>query len=417
MKRRYRVGLITLLIVAVVAALLWFGAPLLQHKGYVLIALKGFRYESSLWAFVGLILVLWLLVYLLRRGLRLLVVSGGMLNPWSRLHRLRRVRLAAKQGFLELAEGRWHSALRHLKRAAHHDDQPLPFFLGAAQAAHELQQYEESDALLEQALKQQPEAEVAIALQHAQLQSQRGQAAAAQETLQLMHARHPQQPLVMRQLQQLYWQNSDWSGLLGLLPQLRKANVLGSAQFNELQRQAWLGRLQEVSKATAGDNSASLSALQQVWQSLASAQRQEPALLAAYAEQLRLLGAEAEAEELLRQALKQNYDVALVRLYGLLHGRDSGKQLQSAEAWLKQHPEDPSLLLTLGRLCLHNQLWGKARDYLEASLAFDRHPETCAELAGLMVQQGDLNRSNSLYQEGLRLLDPRLSQPSVAVLT
>ncbi|MDZ4332935.1 MAG: heme biosynthesis protein HemY, partial [Pseudomonas sp.] len=100
-----------------------------------------------------------------------------------------------------------------------------------------------------------------------------------------------------------------------------------------------------------------------------------------------------------------------VRLYGLLHGRDLGKQLQAAEGWLKQHPQDAGLLLTLGRLCLHSQLWGKAKDYLESSLAFQRHPETCAELARLLGQQGELERSNSLYQEGLRLLDARLCTP------
>ena len=134
-------------------------------------------------------------------------------------------------------------------------------------------------------------------------------------------------------------------------------------------------------------------------------------MLAVYAEQLRQLGAEAGAEELLRHFLTQHYDTALVRLYGLLRGRDPGKQLQVAEGWLKQHPQDAGLLLTLGRLCLHGQLWGKAKDYLESSLAFERHPETCAELARLLAQLGELERSNGLYQEGLRLLDARLCAP------
>src|SRR5690606_12985256 len=100
-------------------------------------------------------------------------------------------------------------------------------------------------------------------------------------------------------------------------------------------------------------------------------------------------------------------------LYGLLRGRDPGRQLQVAEGWLKQHSEDPGLLLTLGRLCLHSQLWGKAKDYLESSLTFQRHPETCAELAHLLAQLGELARSNSLYQEGLSLLDSRLCAPAL----
>ncbi|MDP2748034.1 heme biosynthesis HemY N-terminal domain-containing protein [Pseudomonas sp.] len=416
MKRLYWL-LLTLAVVAGVASLVLFGLPLAEHKGYVLIAFQGFRYESSLWAFVALVLVIWLLIYLLRLSVRLLVTSGGLLNPWSRLHSRRRVRLASEQGFLDLAEGRWARALRHLKQAASSSPQPLSYYLGAARAAHQLGHHSDSDDLLEQALNRQPQAELAIALQHAELQLARGQTDAALDTLQAMRSRHPHHHLVLRQLQQLYLQSGDWSALLGLLPDLRKEKALGNAELSELERQAWRGRLLQAARPVDGDAQVALLALQQVWQAMSSAQHQVPELLAVYAEQLRQLGAEAEAEELLRHFLKQHYDTALVRLYGLLHGRDLGKQLQAAEGWLKQHPQDAGLLLTLGRLCLHSQLWGKAKDYLESSLSFQRHPETCAELARLLAQLGELERSNSLYQEGLRLLDARLCTPVLPAAT
>ena len=111
---------------------------------------------------------------------------------------------------------------------------------------------------------------------------------------------------------------------------------------------------------------------------------------------------------MVRGALKRTYDSHLVRLYGLLRGSDPAKQLHTAEGWLKAHPADASLLLTLGRLCLQNSLWGKARDYFESSLKLERNPETCAELARLLAQLGDTARSNQLFQEGLNLLDERL---------
>ena len=85
MKRVYWLVLV-LALVAGAASLLLFGLPLAEHKGYVLIAFQGFRYESSLWAFVVLVLLIWLLLYLLRLSIRLLVTSGRFINPWSRLH-------------------------------------------------------------------------------------------------------------------------------------------------------------------------------------------------------------------------------------------------------------------------------------------------------------------------------------------
>lgn len=410
MKRVY----LLLAVLVVAAGLALLGLAIAEHKGYVLFAYPGFRYESSLWAFLALVAVVWLLAYLLRLALRLMITSGGLVNPWSRLHRRRRVRLAAELGFLDLAEGRWARALRHLRRAAEDEPQPLMYYLGAARAAHHLGQHQDSDGLLEQALNRQPQAELAVALTHAELQLARGQADAALDTLQAMRERHPGHHLVLRQLQQLYLQRGDWSALLGLLPELRKEKALGDAELAELERQAWRGRLMAIGQ-DEGASETALSSLAHAWQQLSSAQRHEPQLLGVYAEQLRRLGAEGEAEALLHAALKRSYDSHLVRLYGLLRGRDPARQLEAAEGWLKQHPEDAGLLLTLGRLCLQNQLWGKAKAYFESSLAFQRHPETCAELARLLAQLGEVEQSNRLFQEGLGLLDQRLCGVPVAV--
>ena len=88
MKRRLLWGLVLL------AGLLGLGYGLWwlisQDPGYVLLAFKGFRYQSSLWAFLALLLVTGLLGWALRRALRLLLLSLGVVNPWSRLHRGRR---------------------------------------------------------------------------------------------------------------------------------------------------------------------------------------------------------------------------------------------------------------------------------------------------------------------------------------
>lgn len=393
-------------VVAIVAATL-LGIAVARHSGYVLIAYDSFRYESSLWATLALLLAVVLVVLMVRFVLGLVFTSGGVVNPWSRRNRSRRTRLAIEQGQLDLAEGRWASAQRHLHRAAEAERQPLLYYLGAARAANELGRTEDSDNLLERALERQPQAELAIALTHAQLQVDRGDTEAALVTLQAMHERHPHNVQVLRQLQRLYQQRGDWSAVIRLLPELRKDKVLSAAELAELERRAWGENLSLAARREQDDQTAQQS-LERAWQQLTSAQRQEPQLVLAYAEQLRQLGAESEAEKVLRTALQREYESHLARLYGLVRGGDPARQLQTAEGWLKQHPGDPSLLLTLGRLSLQNRLWGKARDYFEDSLRRQRNPEACAELARLLAGLGDTERSNQLFQEGLGLLDERL---------
>ena len=406
-----------LVLLAVGAGIYLLSLAVEADRGYVLFAYKGFRYQSGLWAFLALVIVFVALYYLIKVLLRLLLSSTRLANPWSRLHRNRRARLASEQGMLDLAEGRWARAQRQLTRAAEADSQPLMYYLGAARAANKLGQHEQSDALLERALNKQPQAELAIALTHAELQRSRGDSDAALETLQAMRERHPGHHLVLRQLQRLYLQRQDWSALLGLLPELRKEKALPAAELDELERETWRGRLADAGLAAQGQGETALQPLTQAWQQLSAPLRQEPELIATYVEQLRRLGAQEEAEEVLRSALKRGYDSRLARFYGVLRGADPARQLQTAELWLKQHPNDPALLLTLGRLCLQNQLWGKARDYFETSLRLERHPETCAELARLLAQLGELERSNQLLLESHNLLHqglPSLPQPQGA---
>ncbi len=401
MKRAYVIVFILIVVAACV------GLAISRHTGYVLIAYDTFRYESSLWAALALLIAIALGIGLVRGLIRLLTTSGRVVNPWSRRNRSRRVQVAIEQGQMDLAEGRWASAQRHLHRAAEAERQPLLYYLGAARAANEQGRYEESDNLLERALERQPQAELAIALNHAQLQLDRGDSDGAQATLQAMHDRHPHNPQVLRQLQRLYRQRGEWSELIRLMPELRKDKVLPAQELAELEKRAW-GENLSLAAYRGEEGDAGLPALEKAWQQLTSAQRQEPALILAYAEQLRRHGADVQAEEVLRNAIKRDYNSHLARLYGLVRGSDAGKQLQTAEGWLKQHPDDPGLLLTLGRLSLQSSLWGKARDYLEASLRLQRNPEACAELARLLGQLGETDRSNQLFQEGLGLLDERL---------
>lgn len=404
MKRAY----VVLFVLVVAAALI--GVAISRHAGYVLISYDAFRYESSIWAALALLVAVLFILWLLRMLIALLTTSGGVVNPWSRRNRSRRVQNAIEQGQMDLAEGRWASAQRNLHRAAEAERQPLLYYLGAARAANEQGRYEDSDNLLERALERQPHAELAIALSHAQLQVDRGDLDGALVTLQAMQERHPHNPQVLRQLQRLYRERGEWPELIRLMPELRKDKVLPAQELAELERRAWGENLSLAAYRVSDSDTVGtgLPSLENAWQQLTSAQRQEPALVLAYAEQLRRLGADVQAEEVLRTAIKRDYNTHLARLYGLVRGADPGKQLQTAEGWLKNHTDDAGLLLTLGRLCLQSSLWGKARDYLESSLRLQRNPEACAELARLLAQLGETDRSNQLFQEGLGLLDERL---------
>ncbi|MFZ1831194.1 MAG: hypothetical protein WAU27_00130, partial [Pseudomonadales bacterium] len=57
----------------------------------------------------------------------------------------------------------------------------------------------------------------------------------------------------------------------------------------------------------------------------------------------------------------------------------------------------------LGRLALGNRLWGKAREYLESSLANGAGSEACAELARLYQHLGEHERASAMLQRAVKL--------------
>ena len=85
-------------------------------------------------------------------------------------------------------------------------------------------------------------------------------------------------------------------------------------------------------------------------------------------------------------------------LYGECLGTDALAQIERAEKWLKSRPGDRALLLTLGRLCLHQELWGKAQSYLEASLSAQPSRSAHIALAQLFERIGKAAEANRHYR-------------------
>ncbi len=67
------------------------------------------------------------------------------------------------------------------------------------------------------------------------------------------------------------------------------------------------------------------------------------------------------------------------------------------------HPEDPALLQTLGRLSYRAELWGKAREYLEAAVARQPSAVTQRLLAEAYERLGEPELARRARTQGLEL--------------
>lgn len=384
------------LIIIFVALAVATGMLLRDDPGYVFLGYGPWSVETSLAVFAVFLLLAFTLVYIAIRSLI------GMLRmprryKQARSHRTKqRAARGLTQGLIDLAEGRWERAERLLVRDAPESETALLHYLGAARAAQQQGAHERRDAYLKRAIESNPQADIAVSLTQAELQLSHRQTERALASLSRLRNLAPKHDYVLRLLAKLYLDMEDWQHLLELLPELGRKNLFDEEQLRTMQLATWHGLLKAGEKHT-------LEELQKRWDALPKQAREHEDLLHAYSERLIFFNAEQRAEPLLRAALNRRWSSKLARMYGLLHTEDAAKQLDFAEAWLKNHGRDPMLLLSLGRLCKRRSLWGKARIYLESSLGSSDLAETHLELAELLDSLGEKDSAMKHYQQGLTL--------------
>jgi HemY protein len=347
------------------------------------------------------VVVLLLAFVLLYGSVRLIggaLALPGRLRAWRRSRRTLRARLVTARGLIALAEGHWLKAERDLSRYAERSETPLLNYLGAARAAQMLGDEERRDYHLSMAHRSGAEGELAVGVTQVALQMESSQLEQALATLMHLHAKTPKNVRVLQLLKEVYERLGSWNELLALMPELRKRRALEDDAADMLERRAWETLLRQAREHGQADK------LRELWERIPRHLRQLASMLAGYVQGLLAMGGGDEAESLLQEAVRRQWDAELVRLYGLAEGKNPTQQLATAEDWLKRHQRHPLLLLTLGRLAMRVQLWGKARAYLEASAGMEARAETYRVLGELLERLGEETAARGYYHKGLALV-------------
>ena len=108
--------------------------------------------------------------------------------------------------------------------------------------------------------------------------------------------------------------------------------------------------------------------------------------------------------------MKKGWNEDLIIAYGRIETKEPARQLKRAEQWLRAHAEDGALLLTAARLCMAEELWGKARSYLESSLAMVPRTDAFALYGRLLKQFGEDENAALAFRSGLALVTAAVNE-------
>lgn len=376
---------------------------LLSDPGYVVINFRGYRIEMSVPVLVLAIAALFFSIWAIRK----IIVAPRRIGEAAGRFRSARSGQKMTRGMIAVAEGNLARGEKMLGRSASSSDSPLFNYLQAARAAHLQGKDERRDEWLRLAYKETPEAANAVLLTQAEFQLDRGHNEQALATLRQLDENSKDHGHALALMGRLYFELEDWTALRDLLPRLKK-----HAQVNPEKLNIWTIRVHCESLDIAADG----NAIETAWKGVSKAHKADMSLLEAYYNGLMRVDMHAKAEKQLVAALKSEWRGPLVRLFGLVEGLDASKQLKRAEGWLAKHGEDPDLLLTAARLCLRNELWGKARSYLETVISLRPTPEAYQEYGSLLNQMGDADAAANAYRDGLGMVAAS-PLPAIPLLT
>ena len=396
---------------------LYLGFP--GDPGYLLISFGNYTFETSLFALLIAAGIIYLLV-------RLLIVLVQWINPLQlvsagrRLSARRKARARSNtvEGLLSFARGNWQSSYRLLTRSARDKDATVINYLAAAYAAQETGN-KDWVQLLERAEREYPAFSSTIKSVKAQLLYRSGQLEQCLAVLEQLRKTSVNDTVLLSTLKDVYLQLQDWQPLQDLLPVLEKNKVIDVQELEQLRMRIFMEQLYSVYEKGNSDTQREqvVAELLKRWRKAPSSYREDERVVDHFFMLLFKLGAKEEAAKVIDHALSHSWSRKLIARYGELDFTVSAKQLLVAEGWLKSRPADADLMLSLGRLSMRNQLWGKAREYFEASIKIAPSAPAYGELGRLLKHLGEVEAGEAClenYSDLLGIKLPELPLPAMS---
>ena len=362
------------------------------NNGYVLVVLPPWRAELSLNLAIIIALAIFLLAYAVVRTVIVTVTMPSRVRAFQKQRSERRARATFNEALVNFFEGRFGRAEKAASAALKAGESPALSAVLAARAAHGMRAFATRDKYLARSAGADPEEDAMKFMAQAEMLLDERRYHDALDVLRKLPEKHTAALRLELRAQQMAM---NWERVLALIPQLEKRRVFERPVMAQLRRQAVIESL----KRKAVDD----KSLRDYWDKLSADDRHDARVAATAAQSFIALGGCEDAHRIVEDGLERQWDPALLAIYSECLGTDVRQQLERAETWLQRHPRDAVLLLTLGKLCARQGLWGKARSYLEASLSIEATHSAHLELGRLLEREGKPAEAAAEYQKALEV--------------
>lgn len=369
------------------------------NHGYVLVVLPPWRIELSFNFAVLLAVAASAGLYVAMRAVTIAITMPARVREFRKRRDAARARENFNDALINFFEGRFGRAEKAAAAALKAGESPALSAVLAARAAHGMRAFSARDDYLARAASPDPDENSMRLIAQVEMLLDERRYHDALDVLRQLPEKHTAALRLELRAQQMA---KNWDRVLALIPQLEKRKVFERPVVAQLRRQAIIESL----KHKALD----IKSLREYWDRLPEEEKSESRIAAAATSCFVELGGCDDARRIIEQSVERVWDQGLIALYSECLGSDVRQRLERAEKWLELHRKDAVLLLTLGRLCAHQGLWGKARSYLDASLSIESTHSAHLELARLLEREGRVEQAAAHYQKALDVTLGQLRQ-------
>lgn len=380
------IGFLCLIIASVL------GIMIHQDTGSVVIHWHQWQIESSVWLWVFLIFFLIFLVYIWLKFWYAAKRIPERLRYWKASRRLSQSQKQSERGFCALAEGNWREAEKYLVKGVMQGAPPLMNYMGAARAAYEMGDVEQSEVYFAQASQSSLEADKAVMMTKVQMYIKHGCYDQAFLILEHLHERFPKHKGIVAMLAKWYEHQEDYLALAPLLPSVKKMGVFEKKHLAALEDKTMASQMMALT------SSSSIDELYRFWDNLPNAKKEDESYVCLYLEGLEKLGSYDQMRLVVKKHVKKSKSFHLLTYFKPSAGNLLQEQIHWLNGLLKKHEGNYDILQCLVNHYIVNHTWGLAKDALSQLINISPSAKRWIQFADIHDALGDKDQALACYQ-------------------
>ncbi len=328
-----------------------------SNAGHITIYFPPYRLDTSLNMFILVVVVVFFSTLFTWKTLAAIFDLPKQAAAYRRKRREAKSVAFLSEAIEDIFAGRFSKALKAAEAASANLTMAETAALLAARAAHRLNKFDLRDEWLAKIKSNQKQQARLVAMADMQMDSSDADGALA--TIEQLQKGGARQLFVQRIALRANQQLKRWEEVLRLTHALAKRDALHPVLVQKNIQEAVAKLVQQ--KATDHE------ALLRIWKNLPKEDRKVSRVVLVMAKGLFAVGKQDLARELLEESLDQEWDQSLVDIYPhcVVPGQSALIQIQKIENWMMKYPGELALSLALARICISQQLWGKAKSTLQ----------------------------------------------------